>query len=147
MQIVWCYLRLILIYQICQLPVAIFVCLYFVCLICFHAKRNLPLLSANICWIFRNLIYSQSFRQSPSQFRRFPSVGFGYGFGSRAWFVGDSVWFEMKLFGFYYYYLFNGKWEAEKRATANGFNGFDTLFNQFKTSLMSHSTTHVIEYI
>lgn len=47
----------------------------------------------------------------------------------------------------YYYYLFNGKWEAEKRATANGFNGFDTLFNQIKTSLMSHSTTHVIECI
>lgn len=90
---------------------------------------------------------SQSFIQSGSQCRRFPSVRFGYGFGSRAWFVGDSVWFEMKLFGFYYYYLFNGKWEAEKRATTNGFNGFDTLFNQFKTSLMSHSTTHVNEFI
>lgn len=74
-------------------------------------------------------------------------VGFGDGFGSRAWFVGDSVWFEIKLFGFYYYYLLNRKWETEKRATTNGFNGFDTLFNQFKTSLMSHSTTRSIEYI
>lgn len=48
---------------------------------------------------------------------------------------------------FYYYYLLNGKWETEKRPTTNGFNGFDTLFNQFKTSLMSHSTTRVIEYM
>lgn len=48
---------------------------------------------------------------------------------------------------FYYYYLLNGKWETEKRPTTNGFNGFDTLFNQFKTLLMSHSTTRVIEYI